>query len=65
MDPDTSEELGPGLQGEIVVKGPGVTIGYMNNPVANAVARDKNGYFMTGTCGVCSIWCGVYVNKEL
>ncbi len=43
--------LGPGVTGEIVIRGPNVTPGYENNPEANAQAF-TNGWFRTGDQGV-------------
>jgi acyl-CoA synthetase (AMP-forming)/AMP-acid ligase II/thioesterase domain-containing protein len=42
--------LPDGLSGEIVVSGPAVTPGYLNNPAANADAF-RNGWFRTGDIG--------------
>jgi acyl-CoA synthetase (AMP-forming)/AMP-acid ligase II len=42
--------LGPGEKGEICVRGPGVFLGYWNNPEANAKAL-KDGWFHTGDLG--------------
>jgi acyl-CoA synthetase (AMP-forming)/AMP-acid ligase II len=43
--------LAPGATGEIVIRGPGVTTGYENNPQANAGAF-VGGWFRTGDQGV-------------
>jgi acyl-CoA synthetase (AMP-forming)/AMP-acid ligase II len=43
--------LPPGIQGEVVVRGPNVTRGYRNNPEANA-ASFTHGWFRTGDRGV-------------
>lgn len=42
--------LGPGREGEVVVKGPNVFRGYLNRPEANEAAFMK-GYFRTGDLG--------------
>ena len=41
----------PGQTGEVVIRGPNVTLGYHNNPTANAEAF-ANGWFRTGDQGV-------------
>jgi acyl-CoA synthetase (AMP-forming)/AMP-acid ligase II len=40
-----------GVSGEVVIRGPGVTSGYVNNPEANAEAF-RDGWFRTGDRGV-------------
>jgi acyl-CoA synthetase (AMP-forming)/AMP-acid ligase II len=40
-----------GTSGEVVIRGPGVTPGYLNNPTANADAF-RDGWFRTGDRGV-------------
>jgi oxalate---CoA ligase len=50
MDND-GKLLPPGGTGEIVIRGPNVTAGYVNNPKANAEAF-TNGWFRTGDQGV-------------
>jgi acyl-CoA synthetase (AMP-forming)/AMP-acid ligase II len=47
VDPDTGAELEPGAVGELVVRGPMVTVGYWNNPQANREAF-TDGWFRTG-----------------
>ena len=41
----------PGAEGEVVIRGPNVTLGYENNPQANAAAF-AHGWFRTGDQGV-------------
>jgi fatty-acyl-CoA synthase len=43
VDPDTGAELGPGMVGELQVRGPMVTVGYWNNPEANRAAAERAG----------------------
>jgi acyl-CoA synthetase (AMP-forming)/AMP-acid ligase II len=43
--------LPPGLTGEVAIRGPNVTAGYVNNPGANEAAF-TNGWFCTGDQGV-------------
>ena len=47
---DAGELLEPGETGEVVIKGPNVTTGYVNNEKANAEAF-TNGWFRTGDQG--------------
>src|ERR1700733_3393450 len=47
---DNGNLAGPGVTGEVVIKGPGVTAGYEANPAANAAAFTK-GWFRTGDQG--------------
>ena len=47
---DDGRPAGPGETGEVVIKGPNVTAGYVNNPKANAEAF-TNGWFRTGDQG--------------
>jgi len=48
---DAGQLLAAGATGEIVIRGPGVTAGYENNPQANASAF-VDGWFRTGDQGV-------------
>jgi acyl-CoA synthetase (AMP-forming)/AMP-acid ligase II/aryl carrier-like protein len=47
---EAGELLGPGVRGEVVIRGPSVTAGYENNPAANAAAF-TGGWFRTGDQG--------------
>ena len=51
--PGVGIKLAPDPSGkrEMRVKGPNVTRGYYNNPVATAVAFDEEGYYRTGDAG--------------
>lgn len=51
VDIVTSAELGPGEQGEVLVRGPQVMRGYLNKPDATATAIDADGWFRTGDVG--------------
>lgn len=48
---DAEEELPQGAEGEICIKGENVTMGYVNNPKANAEAYTKIEFFRTGDQG--------------
>ncbi|MCS7172833.1 MAG: acyl--CoA ligase [Armatimonadetes bacterium] len=48
VDPDTGRDLGPGEVGELLVRGPMVTVGYWRNPEANEEAYLEEGWFRTG-----------------
>ncbi|MDF9746345.1 class I adenylate-forming enzyme family protein [Natrinema salsiterrestre] len=45
---DSGEEVGPGEEGELLVRGPQVMTGYHNMPEATDAAFTDNGYFRTG-----------------
>jgi len=45
---DENNFLGPGEEGELVLKGPSYCSGYFNNPKGTAEAVDARGYFHTG-----------------
>ena len=51
MSESTADLLAQGQTGEIVIRGDNVTLGYENNPVANA-ENFVNGWFRTGDQGV-------------
>ena len=51
MDPESGEDLPPGAEGIVAVKGPQVMVGYLNRPEATAkVLRD--GWYATGDIGL-------------
>ncbi len=49
----TEEELGPGVAGEVWVRGPQVMKGYFNNPGATRNMLLANGWLRTGDIGRC------------
>lgn len=51
MDPDTGALCEPGVVGEVVTRGPGVTRAYWRNPEATAAAFWPGDWFRTGDAG--------------
>lgn len=49
---DTEALVTDGGKGEICVRGPSITSGYLDNDVANQKAFTKDGFFRTGNEGV-------------
>jgi acyl-CoA synthetase (AMP-forming)/AMP-acid ligase II len=49
---ETGRDCAPDEAGEILTYGPGVTIGYYNNPEANARSFTDDGWFHTGDIGM-------------
>jgi long-chain acyl-CoA synthetase len=47
VDPATATDLGPGQEGELIVRGPNVMVGYHNKPTETAAAL-RNGWYHTG-----------------
>ena len=51
VDPVTGEELGPGQEGELCIKGPTLMLGYYNKPEETA-QKIRNGWLHTGDMAV-------------
>ncbi len=51
VDPVSGEELGPNLPGEVLVRGPQVMKGYLNQPAATAATIEPDGWLHTGDIG--------------
>ncbi|KXS20442.1 acetyl-CoA synthetase-like protein [Gonapodya prolifera JEL478] len=52
VDPDTGRVVGVGEEGELLVRGPNITLGYLNNAKATAETYDADGFLHTGDIGV-------------
>ncbi len=48
VDPATGADLGPGERGELVLRGPQMMLGYLNNPAATARTLTEDGWMHTG-----------------
>jgi len=51
VDPATGADLGVDEDGEVLVKGPQVMLGYLNSPEATAATIDAQGWLHTGDIG--------------
>jgi len=49
---DRGRDCPPDIAGEILTSGPSVTVGYYNNPEANARSFGADGWFATGDVGI-------------
>jgi len=52
VDPETEQELEPGIQGEVCCRGYNIMKGYYNNPDATNDAIDSQGWLHSGDLGI-------------
>jgi acyl-CoA synthetase (AMP-forming)/AMP-acid ligase II len=52
VDPDTGANAGPGERGELLLRGPKMMQGYLNNPQATAAMIDHDGWLHTGDIAI-------------
>jgi acyl-CoA synthetase (AMP-forming)/AMP-acid ligase II len=50
-DPETGKHLAPGEEGELLLRGSQVMLGYLDDPAATAEAIDDDGWLHTGDIG--------------
>ncbi len=51
IDTETGAELGPNERGEVLIRGPHIMVGYLNNDEATRDCIDEDGWFHTGDIG--------------
>ncbi|MGH7654237.1 MAG: AMP-binding protein, partial [Gemmatimonadaceae bacterium] len=55
VDLITKQDAAPGEHGELLIRGPQVMLGYLNNPEASAQAVDADGWLHTGDVGYADV----------
>jgi len=59
IHPETRKALGPNERGELLVRGPQIMKGYMNNEAATQQMIDEQGWLHTGLLFVVILHCEV------
>jgi 4-coumarate--CoA ligase len=62
---EDGDEVPPGSEGEICLKGPNIFKGYYNNPIATAESFDSEGWYHTGDIGKVDEHGNVYITDRL
>ena len=65
VDPDSGEDLGPGRVGEIWVRTPTCTPGYLHQPDATRAALDADGWLRTGDLGELTVDGFLFIRDRL
>lgn len=61
----SGEEVPTGSEGEILIKGPNVFVGYHKNPTATANSMTADGFFRTGDIGYLDSEGNLYITDRL